>query len=263
MILCGGRGSRMGDLVNSIPKSLLEVHGKPILWYTFFALYKHGIRNFVLPLGHKGKMVEEYMRAVSHDMDCQILAMDTGEETSIAGRIHQIARLLPDNTDFLLLNSDTIFEFDIEAMYKMHKDNDALVTLSSVEIVSTWGLILFKDDQLSGFDRQRKVHYLISEDSPGMRGLVNSGIAWLNKAALDYINLETCDDFETSLYQRIIDEKRAAHFRINGYWFPIDTPKDLEVVNLTVEDSHSTGHAVKTVRDLLTSVRPNTTYPNQ
>lgn len=257
VILCGGRGSRMGDLTKKIPKSLVKVHGKPILWYTFFSLYKHGFRNFVLPLGYKGEMIKDYVQFVSRDMGCQILAMDTGEEASIASRMHQISGLLPDNADFLLLNSDTIFDFDIEGMYEVHKDNDALVTLSSVEIVSTWGLILLKDDQLAGFDRERKVHHLISEDSPGMRGLVNSGIAWLNKAALECVDLKTCGDFETSLYQRIIEMKRAAHFQIRGSWFAIDTPKDLQVVNLTVGDRHASGHAVKTVRDRLAMVQPN------
>lgn len=247
----------MGALTENTPKSLVEVHGKPILWYVFLSLYRHGFRNFVLPLGYKGQMIEEYIQHVARDMGCQILAIDTGENTSIAGRVHQILDLLPDNVDFLLLNSDTIFDFDIDGMYDMHKNNNALVTLSSVEIVSTWGLILLKDDQISGFDRERKVHYLISEDSPGLRGLVNSGIALLNKSALQYVNLETCADFETNLYQRVIEMKRAVYFQIRGYWFAIDTPKDLHIVNLNIGDRHSSGHVVKNVRDLLATLRPD------
>ena len=251
VILCGGRGSRMGNLASDMPKPLLPVHGKPILWYTFWTLYKHGFRNFVLPLGYKGEMVDEYMWGLARDSGCQILSRDTGNDTPIAQRIDQISDMIPDNMDFLLLNSDTIFDFDIEGMYQTHKDTNSLVTLSSVEVVSSWGLILMKGEKLTGFDRQRKVRQLISDNTSGTHGLVNSGLAYINKAALAHVDLNGCEDFETSLYQRIIGMKRATHFQLRGLWFPIDTPKDLQVINLTIEDRHASGHAVKTVRDSL------------
>ncbi|MDX8394268.1 MAG: NDP-sugar synthase [Mariprofundales bacterium] len=255
VILCGGKGSRMGSLSADIPKPLLLVHGKPILWYTFWTLYKHGFRNFVLPLGYKGEIVDNYMRELAHDSGCTILSKDTGIDTDIAQRIEQISDILPDNSDFLLLNSDTIFDFDISSMYALHKKNNSLVTLSSVEVVSSWGLILMQGDKkLTGFDRQRKVHRLISDDFPGTHGLVNSGLAYINKNALKYVDLNDGNDFETNLYQRIIDMKRASHFPLAGLWYPIDTPKDLQIINLKVEERYLSGHAAKTVRDNLDKI---------
>ena len=69
----------MGPRTDEIPKPLIEVHGKPILWYVFLSLYHHGIRNFVLPLGYRGKLVEEYILEASRGMGCNILCADTGE----------------------------------------------------------------------------------------------------------------------------------------------------------------------------------------
>ena len=252
VVLCGGRGSRMGPLTEDRPKPLIEVHGKPILWYVFFSLYRHGIRNFVFPLGYKGTMIETYILEVSRNLGCNVICVDTGEDSSIAFRILQIAPLLPDHVDFLLLNSDTIFDFDVDDMYRTHKAANALVTLSSVEVVSSWGLILLRGDKLMGFDRERKVHRMISKESPSLEGVVNSGLAWLNKDAFGVIDLKTCGDFETSLYSKLIEMGRAVHYRLKGCWFPIDSPKDLHIVNLSVDDRYASGHAARAVKDRLT-----------
>ena len=241
----------MGALTKQTPKSLIEIHGKPILWYIFWTLYTHGIRDFVLPLGYKGKEISEYFSSLCSEMNCRMHACDTGEDTQIAGRIAQVSNLIPDGYDFLLLNSDTIFDFNIEEMHELHKSNKALVTLSSVDIVTTWGLILKNADSLVGFDRQRQVQQLSSGDNSGEYGLINSGIAWINKEALKYIDLEKCADFETTLYQRIIDIKRAAHYVITGYWHPIDTPKDLQIINLRVDSNHDKGTYARRMRDRL------------
>jgi len=254
VILCGGQGSRMGDLASKTPKPLLQVHEQPILWYTFWTLYKHGFRNFVLPLGYKGKMIDEYMRSLARDNDCRIFSRDTGLNTSIAQRINLISDFIPNDGDFLLLNSDTIFDFDIEGMLELHQETNSLVTLSSVEVVSSWGLILVKGEKLMGFDRQRKVHQLISNDLPEIHGLVNSGLAWINKAALSYVELELCEDFETTLFQRVIDMQRVAHFHVEGLWYPIDTPKDLQAINFSIEGGHVSSHSARKVKEILDQV---------
>ena len=181
VILCGGRGSRMGGLTETIPKPLIEVHGNPIMWYTFWTLYGHGFRNFVLPLGYRGEMIDKYFRSISADTDSHIISIDTGVDTSIASRMYQVSTHIPDNVDFFLLNSDTLFEFDIEGMYKLHKKTDALVTLSSVDVVSSWGLIMIKDNKVTGFDRQRKVRHLFSDGQRDVEGRVYSGLSWINK----------------------------------------------------------------------------------
>ena len=245
----------MGSFTDDRPKPLVEVHDKPILWYVFLSLYRHGVRNFILPLGYKGKMIEAYIKDVSREMQCNVMCVDTGEDTPIASRVLQIAPLIPDHADFLMLNSDTIFDFDIDGMYALHKADNALVTLSSVEVVSSWGLIWLKDDQLVGFDRERKVHRMISRDSPSHEGVVNSGIAWVNKDALDLVDLRTCLDFESSVYSKAIEVRRASHFQLQGVWFPIDTPKDLQIVNLTADDGQSTGHVAKAVKQRLSSLQ--------
>ncbi len=257
VILCGGRGSRMGESTHDIPKPLLEVHGKPIIWYIFWTLYAHGFRNFILPLGYKGEMVDEYFRRIAAKTDSQVISIDTGLDTSIALRMYQAIKYIPDNIDFFLLNSDTLFEFDINDMYKLHKKTNALITLSSVDVVSSWGLILMKDNKVTGFERQRKIRHLFSNSLKDVEGLVYSGFSWIDKKAINNIDLQTCGiaeggrGMETSLFQSAIDKDRVAHYSINGLWFPIDTPKDLQIINMMIDDRHSIGHAAKKYKEKL------------
>jgi len=243
----------MGAITEEIPKPLVCVHNKPLLWYGVMTLHKHGFRNFILPLGYKGEQIEEYVQKELAVLGAHIVCVDTGENTSIAHRMLRVQHLIPEHADFFLLNSDTIFEFDIEAMYETHKSAQALVTLSSVEVVSSWGIILLRDSEIAGFDRERKVCRLVSRTTPDLEGVVNSGLAWLNKDALGMVDLQTCPDFETSVYQAAIQAGRAVHFALQGCWYPVDTPKDLQIVNMEVQDKHGMGHLTRRVKDALTS----------
>lgn len=254
-ILCGGRGSRLGSITETIPKPLVKVHGKPIIWYSFLSLYKHGFRNFIFPVGYKGEMVRKYIYDTFGGMGCEIYCVDTGEDTSIAGRMAQVVDLIPDGEDFFLINSDTLFDFDIGAMDEQHKRENALLTLSSVEVVSSWGLIYMWNGKMVDFDRERKIRYVLSEDVPGEQGLINSGLAFLNKAALELIDLtEPGINFEPILYQTIIRMGRASLFEIKGVWFPIDTPKDLDIMNMAVPDINGIGEAAQVVKQNLGSI---------
>ena len=246
VILCGGPGSRMGKLVTNKPKTLLEVHGKPILWYIFWSLYKHGFHKIILPIGFEGEQIKNYIKELSKNTDCEILAVETGVDTSIAKRIDLISDLIKDDSDFFLLNSDTIFDFDIEKMYQIHTSTNSLVTLSSVQVASPWGIMSVVDNELVGFARAHRVSKLITGEAEEGYGLVNSGLAWINKSSLELIELDDCPDFETTLYQKVIDKKRASYFQIEGLWIPFDTPKDLNTINhLAIDDELSSSVLTK------------------
>ena len=113
VVLCGGRGSRLGSVTESIPKSLALIHDKPIIWYTFLSLFKDGFRKFVFPLGYRGSMIEEFISKEFYSLDCKIRFIDTGEDTPISQRLHKVSNQIADEDDFFLINGDTFFDFDI------------------------------------------------------------------------------------------------------------------------------------------------------
>ena len=120
VILCGGRGSRLGQLTDSIPKALVKVHDKAILWYSFLMLYRHGFRHFIFPLGYKGEMIKEFVNREFDRHNCKFYFVDTGEDTPISMRLKKITNIIPESENFFLLNGDTFFEFNLEKMYNLH-----------------------------------------------------------------------------------------------------------------------------------------------
>ena len=232
VILCGGRGSRLGPVTESLPKSLVKVHDKPILWFIFLQLYKHGFRHFIFPLGYKGEMIEEFITQEFKKYDCKLSFVKTGEDSAIAKRLQQVAHLIPEHDDFFLLNGDTFFDFNIDSMYQLHRSKNAFVTLSSVEIIATDGIIIEENGKITDFARDKKVSSLSLGNDHTTWGYVNAGLVWLNKDALHMIDLEECDNLEHELYPKIIKAGRAAHYKIDGDWFAIDTPKDFDIINL-------------------------------
>jgi len=227
VVLCGGLGSRMGVLTQALPKPLIEVRGKPILFYIIDELLKNDINKIIFPLGYLGGLIKTAVSSHYTDIKEKFIFIDTGESSPIQKRISLISYLIPDKADFLILNSDTIFDFDISKLMREHRDNESWLTLISVEITSPWGLIHTKNGIVQKFTRERRISNLISGDSPEDIGHINSGISVINKAALELVDLNSCIDFEQDLYTEVINQGKANLTRLNGTWFPIDTPKDL------------------------------------
>ena len=258
IVLCGGRGTRLGAITDNAPKPLVEVHNKPLIWYVILTLYKRGFRKFLFPLGYKGEMVEAFVRKEFDKTDCELRFVNTGEaDTPIGRRIDMVKNYIHDYEDFFLLNGDTFFDFDISSMYQLHKRKMALLTLSSIEIISNYGVIIEKNGNIVDFAREKKVSYFSFEgdqkSSEGYRGYVNAGLVWLNKSALSYINLKNCVNFEQELYPVLIRKKFAAHYKIEGDWYAIDTQKDLHVLNCLIEDKDRIGEKLMTIKQNLSS----------
>ncbi len=231
VILCGGRGTRMGELTASLPKPLLEVHGKPIIGHVLDALLKNRITSFIFPLGFKGWEIADFVEQ-NYSLRAKLFFIDTGSDSEIKRRIDLTRPCLSHFEDILLVNSDTIFDFNIPEMYKKHRSDSNLVTLCSVDITSPWGLINQSlDGTLVSFERDRKVGLFKTHFDDSVNSLINSGITWFKTRSLDNIDMKNKKDFETDLFNDAIERGRAGVYRMNGFWYPIDTPKDLYAIN--------------------------------
>lgn len=226
IILCGGRGSRFGDA--NRPKSLIPVHGRPIIWYIITRLRRAGFKRFILPLGFRGQDIRHYVEANLFNQDCTFHCLDTGDDTPIGRRIEQVRHLLPSESAFLLTNGDAVFDFDIEGMADIHQKNVTVATFAIVETISKFGLFLVDDGKVVSFERDSEVvNYAVRYGEQIMSGHVYSGIAILNEDVLNLINLNVCENFEMELYPALIAEAETNVFPVDGFWYAIDTPKDL------------------------------------
>ncbi len=233
VILCGGRGKRLGPIGDELPKALVEVHGKPILWYIFVKLYLEGYRHFILPLGYRGHLIQNFIDRSLTDLDARIDAIPTGESTEVGHRLSLIRHLLPKGS-FLLVNGDTLFDFDVARVADEHEESGMDVTLTSCRIISQFGLVVLDGDRVTDFTRDslvRSYQVVDRQDGRMHQAFVNSGIALVRSAALDAIDLARSPNFEAELYPALIARGTARHYAIDGFWFAIDTPKDVEIAN--------------------------------
>jgi NDP-sugar pyrophosphorylase family protein len=233
VILCGGQGTRMGSLTEELPKSLLDVQGRPILWYIVLRLYLSGVRRFILPVGYLGHRIAQYVETTFGDLDCEIVCVDTGADTPIGQRIHRVRNYLPEEGNLFLTNGDALFDFDAAEIAALHRDADAAITFATVQTISKYGLVVLDGERVTGFERESRISgYQIDGETGLNTGLVYAGICMLRTRSLDMIDLGASRQFESELFPTLISKAKTAQFELPGFWYSIDTPKDLAGVNI-------------------------------
>lgn len=232
VVLCGGRGSRMGGLTSDRPKPLLPVRGQPILRYILNALRHRGIRRAVLPIGYRGEEIERFVGTFAPGGSLDVLCVPTGEDARISDRLRRILDHLPATGEVLLTNGDTVFDFAFDRAVQHHRAGSRKVTLCTVSIRSQFGLVLRQADRVVGFERNAPISHLAVRGREDLVGLINAGIAvvdladlrgWL-AAGVD----ERADSFEELYYGERCAAGDAGVYEIEGFWKNFDTAKDLE-----------------------------------
>ena len=103
VVLCGGRGTRLGALGKKIPKALVKIQGKEILWYIINSLSKNGFKKIILPLGYKAQKIKDFIKKKFKNKKIKVVCLNTGLNTNIGKRISKVLPLI-DTKNFILLN---------------------------------------------------------------------------------------------------------------------------------------------------------------
>ena len=227
VILCGGMGTRLGPLTALTPKPLIEVNAKPIIAYIFEILIKHQYTHIILPVGWMGDKITNYIQSYPFPNGLECLAIDTGTQASIGSRLAQIANIIPDGEDFLLANGDQIFDFNLRLFYEHHISSGNLLTFATTKVNSTFGLLHYSNGRITDFTRNEFISSFNIDDNDAI-GLIYSGICLMNKSVIESQNIAQCLSFEEEVYPTLIKTDQTGYYMIDGFWYPIDTPKDLD-----------------------------------
>ena len=228
VILCGGKGGRLGSLSKKIPKSLVNIQNYPILWFIINILKKNKFDHFILPIGYKGNQIKKFVKK-SFPFEKNIQIINTGINTSIALRVHKIKKFIK-SENFLLLNGDAIFDFNLDKIYKNHIKKKMIMTFLSFGYIANFGTVGVKKGKIVDFRRNMKFDFVKSKYKKDLTTYVYSGISMLNKIALskDFRNFE---NFENELYPRVIKNFKCNVEAPTGFFYPIDNIKDIKVGN--------------------------------
>ena len=218
VILCGGKGTRMYPTTEKIPKPLIHIGKRPILWHIMKLYSKHGHKDFILLLGFKGEMIKEYFsKPENKEPDWNITFLDTGLDTKKGQRL-VMAKDIIKGDKFLLAYGDDLCNVNINDVIKFHEENGKMVTLTSVKLVSNFGIVDMDED---GTVRQFK-------EKPVLDYWISGGYLVLNKEVLNYIgpNMDETDAFEL-----LAKEGKVQAFRHEGFWKTMNTIKDMQILN--------------------------------
>jgi len=232
VILCGGRGTRLGDLGKKLPKTLVKIQGKEILWYILKVLKKNNFNHVVLPVGYKNNLIKQFVKK-NNNLISNIDLVDTGENTNIGKRIAIIQnKIISDN--FLLLNGDAIFSFDINKIFLEHQKKNRNLTFVSGEITYPYGTVGVKNNEVIDFNRNliyealrarnQKNNYL-AYNYTGM-SIMNTKKLITNKKKFIYSL-----NFEMDFFPFFIKKYKTNLVKLKGFWHSIDNEKDILAVN--------------------------------
>ncbi|HBX53532.1 MAG: glucose-1-phosphate cytidylyltransferase [Bacteroidetes bacterium RIFOXYA12_FULL_35_11] len=237
IILAGGFGSRLGSLTNSIPKPMIPVGGKPIMWHIMKIYAHYGIKDFIICLGYMGDVIKDYFlhyesknrdftinlqnnSIVFHnellDNDWKITLVDTGLNTLKGGRLKRIEKYLTDDIN-LLTYGDGVANIDIRSLIDFHKKKGKIVTISGVHPPARFGELIADGDIISSFQ----------EKSQTSQGMINGGYMVFNKELLTYLSQDESCDLEAGVLENLAKQEEIAVYKHDGFWACMDHERDL------------------------------------
>jgi glucose-1-phosphate cytidylyltransferase len=218
VILCGGRGTRLQERGSSLPKPLVEIGGRPILWHVIQIYLAQGFRRFGLLTGYRGDQVQEFVAGETWPRDARIACLDTGVDTPTGGRLHRAAAALGSGT-FCLAYADGVADIDLGALLAYHREHGGAATMTVVQPRLPFGVArLDGNGSVVGFT-----------EKPRSDLWVNAGFFCLEPAALDV--LEPDSVLEREPLERLAAAGQLRAFRHQGFWDCMDTYKDAITLN--------------------------------
>jgi glucose-1-phosphate cytidylyltransferase len=245
MILCGGKGTRLRDVTEVLPKPMVPIGTQPILWHIMKSYAVFGVKRFILCLGYKSEaFIDFFMNfhlrisdatiTLGHDpeihfhqeveeSDWQVTLAQTGIETKTGLRVARAARYLKDSDrDFFLTYGDGVSDIDLAELYQAHKKSGKLLTVSAVHPPARFGEMILDGDTVTEFDEK------VSRGN----GYINGGFMVMKRDFLSrYLSLERDEFLEQAPILRCVEDRQTNAFRHEGFWQCMDTPREFTLLN--------------------------------
>lgn len=245
MILCGGKGTRLRDVTESLPKPMVPIGEQPIVWHIMKTYAAFGVRRFILCLGYKREVFVDYFlnyhlrttdatirlghepeltfHGDTGEADWQVTLAGTGLETSTGGRVALASKYLaPEDGEFFLTYGDGLADIDIAALYAHHKRCGGALTVSAVHPEARFGEMRLDGDRVAGF-----------EEKPAQtEGYINGGYMVVGRRFLEkFLTDDPGMFFEREPMARCAAAGEMRVYRHEGFWQCMDNPREYQLLN--------------------------------
>ena len=217
VILAGGYGTRLSEYTKLIPKPMIKVKGKPLIYYIMKTYAKHGFKDFYIALGYKGKVIKSFFKKNSFNWNINLI--NTGKNTMTGGRLKRLKKYLGKET-FLMTYGDGLSNVNIKKLVKFHKKNKKMVTLTAVRPPARFGAIKLQGNRISYFKEKSKLD----------EGWINGGFFVIEPEFLNTIKGDKTF-LEKEPLEKVCKMKKLLAFKHKGFWKCMDTPRDKEILD--------------------------------
>jgi glucose-1-phosphate cytidylyltransferase len=248
VLFCGGMGMRLREHSEALPKPIVSVGHRPIIWHVMKYYAHYGQKDFILCLGYKSAVIKEYFQryneAISNDFvmseggknlqllgtdiqDWTITFADTGLNANIGQRLKAVERYLQGEEVFLANYADGLTDFPLPSMIDHFMDSGKVGAFLCVQPTHSFHVVSLGEG-----------HTVTGIQHLSRSGLyVNGGYFIFRKEIFDYIR--DGEELVEEPFHRLVEEGRLAGYRHDGFWLPMDTFKDKQLL----EDMYSRGVA--------------------
>jgi len=234
VILCGGKGTRLREYTEAVPKVLVEVGGRPILWHIMKGYAESGFRDFVLALGYMGEQVKEHFldidgwrtrdfrlrlgsstqpELLGRGDEWTVLMADTGLDTNTGGRLKRVEGYLHGEV-FFATYGDGVADIDHRHLLDYHRAHGRIATMTVTRPRLNFGLVELNAES-------RVVSF---REKPAMDAWINGGFFVFDRRIFAY--LDTDSILERGPLERLAEEGQLVAYRHDGFWACMDTYKD-------------------------------------
>jgi glucose-1-phosphate cytidylyltransferase len=217
-ILCGGRGTRLREGAESLPKPLVEIGDRPILWHVIQMYAGQGFERFLLCTGYRGELIADFVRRTEWPERVGIECLDTGLDTPTGGRLH-LARERLGEGRFCVAYADGLADLELRALLAFHRAHGRLATMTVVRPVMPFGVTeLDGDGRVTGFhEKPRAEHW------------INGGFFCLEPGVFEYLSASSV--LEREPLEGLAADGQLGAYRHTGFWECMDTYKDAVRLN--------------------------------
>jgi glucose-1-phosphate cytidylyltransferase len=218
VILCGGRGTRLQEKTVDLPKPLVEIGDKPIVWHVIQLYVIQGARDFVLAGGYKCEQLAAFVDGERWPDGVTVDCVDTGLETQTGGRVHRLRERVGDDT-FMVTYADGVADIDLSALLDHHAGHGGAATVTVVRPELQFGVaVIGEGDVVTGF-----------QEKPRAEHWINGGFFCFEPAVFDYLTDSSI--LEREPLEGLADDGALHAFRHTGFWSCMDTYKDATRLN--------------------------------
>ena len=230
-ILAGGLGSRLSEETKKTPKPMIKIGKIPILHHIINIYEKYSFNNFIIMGGYKCSNIKSYFQKKKN-----VFVKNTGILTMTGGRIYSIKDqiLKNNNEDFFLTYGDGVSNIDINKLYKFHKKNQKIATMSVVRPPARWGYAVLNKSMIKKFEEKNQIN----------EGWINGGFFVLNKKIFKYFEkfkTKKTIVFERDILPPLAKQKQLAAYKHKGFWQCMDTLRDKEILENKIKEQINFG----------------------